>query len=61
MVAPSAEAITAVYPELGIAEERPPSMDDDQYARLRDDALELKGALRGILNAVLADREPPST
>jgi hypothetical protein len=26
MVAPSADAITAVYPELGIAEERPPSM-----------------------------------
>jgi hypothetical protein len=30
-------------------------MDDDQYARLRDDPVELNGAPRGILNAVLAD------
>lgn len=61
MIARSPDAIAAVYPELVVAEERPTWMDDDQYARLRGDALELNGAPRGILNAVLADRKPPST
>jgi hypothetical protein len=61
MIAPSAEAITAECPELVIVEERPTWMDDDRYGQLRDDALELNGAPRGILNAVLADRRPRST
>ena len=59
MIAPSPDAIAAVYPELVVVEERPTWLDD-QYARLRHDCLQVNGAPRGILNAVLADRRNPN-
>jgi hypothetical protein len=61
MIAPSVEAIAAVHPELAVAEERPAWMDDEHFALLRDDCLEMESAPRGILNAVLVDRKRLNT
>jgi len=57
LIAPSEDAITAKYPELAVAPERPPWMDDDRYDRLRGEPLWLDDPPSGILRAVVADRE----
>jgi len=56
LMAPSADAITEKYPELGVAAKRPPWMGDDRYEQLRSDPLWLDDPPSGILKAVIADR-----
>jgi hypothetical protein len=57
LLAPSADAITATYPELAVAPERPQWIDDDRYDHLRGEPLWLDDPPSGILRAVVADRE----
>lgn len=57
MLAHSEAEIKAAYPELGIANKRPPWMTDDRYEQICSEELhDIDGAPWGILNAVLADR-----
>jgi len=56
LLARSAEEITTIYPELGVAAERPAWMSDETYERLVDDPYDIDGAPRGLLDALLADR-----
>ena len=58
LLARSEEEIARVYPELVIAHDRPRWMSDDLYARICEcEFHDIDGAPRGLLNAVLADRE----
>jgi hypothetical protein len=55
--APSAEAITAKYPEVVVVTERPPWMSEDDYQRMRDDPLWLDEEVpSGIFHVVVTDR-----
>jgi hypothetical protein len=56
MLARSADEIRTIYPELGIAGERPAWMSEETYEQLADDPYDIDGAPRGLLNALLADR-----
>jgi hypothetical protein len=58
MIAGSREEILAKYPELTIADDRPPWMDDEEHARLRSEPLWLDDEIpTGILRALMADRD----
>ena len=58
MLARSEAEIKAKYPELGIANERPPWMTDARYEQIcNEEQHDIDGAPWGILNAILADRE----
>ncbi len=59
MLARSADEITRTYPELGIAAEHPAWMSAEEYERLADDPYDIDGAPRGLLDALLADRQHP--
>jgi hypothetical protein len=57
MLARSEAEIKSVYPELGIAHERPPWMTDDRYEQICAEELhDIDDKPWGILEAVLADR-----
>ncbi|MGO8873268.1 MAG: hypothetical protein ACLQPH_18050 [Acidimicrobiales bacterium] len=56
-IAPSADAITEKYPELVVAAERPPWMDDDRFEQLRTEPLLLDDPPSGILTAIVAQRD----
>jgi hypothetical protein len=57
VLARSEAEIEAVYPELGIATERPPWMTDDRYNQICVEELhDIDDPPTGILNAVMADR-----
>lgn len=58
MLARSEAEIKAKYPELGIANERPPWMTDERYEQIcNEEQHDIDGAPWGILNAILTDRE----
>jgi len=57
LIAPSADAITEKYPELVVAPERPPWMDDDRFEQLRGEPLRLDDPPLGILTAIVAERD----
>jgi hypothetical protein len=57
MLARSADEITTTYPELGVVAERPAWMSEEEYERLADDPYDIEGAPRGLLDALLADRQ----
>jgi len=59
MMARSGDEILAIYPELGIASERPHWMSDERYAELLETRYDIDGAPWGLLNALLADRQSP--
>jgi hypothetical protein len=60
MIAPSAEAIRAKYPELSVVDERPRWMTEERYAKLRSDPLWLDDEVpTGLLKAAVADRDRP--
>jgi hypothetical protein len=54
--APSEDAIRAKYPELAIAEVRPPWMDDERISQLYAEPLRLDDQPAGLLAALVADR-----
>jgi hypothetical protein len=56
IMAPSTEAIRTKYPELSVAAERPPWMDDERYEKLRSEHLWLNDPPTGILVALVAER-----
>lgn len=57
LIAPSVEAIRAVYPELAIADSPPEWMDEDEVARMRETPLWLdEDPPQGLLRALVADR-----
>lgn len=57
MLARSEEEISALYPELKIAEARPKWMTDERYLRLKSDEYhDIDDVPWGLLNVVLADR-----
>jgi len=58
LIAPSAAAITAKFPELSIADALPPWMTDADLERHREAPLWLDDEpSQGLLNVVIADRE----
>jgi hypothetical protein len=58
LMAPSPEAIQAKYPELAVIPDRPPWMDDAEFARLQEEPLWLDDLPSGILTALIAARRP---
>lgn len=57
VIAPSAEAITARYPEVKVVSERPHWMSEADYARKRSEPLWLdEDVPSGLFRAVVADR-----
>jgi len=57
VLARSEDEIKGKYPELGIAEERPSWMSDDDFERIKEvETHDIDGAPWGILNVVLTDR-----
>jgi hypothetical protein len=56
LIAPSAEAIRAEYPELYIVDEPPKWMSAERYEELRGCPLWLDQPPSGILTALIADR-----
>jgi hypothetical protein len=60
VMAPSQEAITSKYPELAVASERPPWMDDQMFEKLQSEPLWLDDPPSGILNALITDRRSKS-
>lgn len=57
LTAPSEDAIRAKYPELTIAEVRPPWMDDERITQLYAEPLRLEDQPPGLMAALVADRE----
>ena len=57
LLARSAEEITTIYPELGIAAEPPPWMSEKEYEQLAADPYDIDGVPRGLLHALVADRQ----
>jgi hypothetical protein len=58
MMARSEDEIKALYPELGIAHERPHWMSQERFEQICNEELhDIDGAPWGILNAILADRD----
>jgi hypothetical protein len=58
VIASSPEAISARYPEVAVANERPHWMTDERYRELSDDPVWLDEEVpSGIFRAVLADRD----
>ncbi|GAB3778152.1 hypothetical protein GCM10027601_02590 [Nocardioides ungokensis] len=57
LTAPSEDAVRAKYPELTIAEVRPPWMDDEHIGQLYAEPLRLDDPPTGLLAALVADRE----
>ena len=56
--APSADSIAAKYPEVAVAEERPPWMTQERYEQLAAEPLQLdEDVPSGIFRAVVADRD----
>lgn len=60
LMASSREAILGKYPELGIVDERPLWLDDENLARMRSEPLWLDDdPPQGLLKALVADRDRP--
>jgi hypothetical protein len=56
-LAPSEDAIKAIYPELSVTQVRPAWMSDERYEQIVNTELHnINGAPWGILNVVLEDR-----
>ncbi len=56
LYARSADEIRSIYPELGIAEDRPHWMSEERFQELMETPYDIDGAPWGLLNAVLEDR-----
>jgi hypothetical protein len=60
MNARSKEEIASIYPELVVVDEPPSWMTPDRLERLREQEWhDIDGAPWGILNGIIADRQPP--
>lgn len=58
MLARSKSEIGYKYPELAVISERPAWLDDNIYKRIEElETHDIDGTPRGLLNALLADRE----
>jgi hypothetical protein len=57
LIAPSADAITAKYPELEVVADRPQWMDDELWERLHGEPLWLDDPPSGILTGIVAERD----
>jgi len=55
VAAPTAAAILSAYPEVEVVDERPPWLDDDEYAKLDHLRLDDEDP-QGLLRVVIADR-----
>jgi hypothetical protein len=61
MQARSADEIVERYPELDVVTQPPVWMDEQELRRLHETTYDIDGAPRGLLEAVLADRQKRSS
>jgi hypothetical protein len=62
IIAPNEESINEKYPELVVVQERPRWMSKERYEQICNlECHDIDGAVWGILNAVVADRQRPTS